>query len=75
MSCRVCGLDLPDVAGVGRFMKRTARLMIGVPDYDNYVAHRQANHPDLPVMNPTEFFRNSQDRRYGVGTKGVFRCC
>jgi uncharacterized short protein YbdD (DUF466 family) len=49
--------------------------MIGVPDYDNYLAHREANHPDQPVMNPAEFFRDSQDRRYGVGGKTAFRCC
>jgi len=50
--------------------------MVGVPDYDTYVAHRAANHPDDPVMTREEFFRNSQERRYGGGsTGGVFRCC
>jgi uncharacterized short protein YbdD (DUF466 family) len=29
---------------------RTARLMVGVPDYDTYVQHRQVTHPGLPVM-------------------------
>jgi uncharacterized short protein YbdD (DUF466 family) len=29
---------------------RTARLMIGVPDYETYVAHRRANHPDQPII-------------------------
>ena len=29
---------------------QTARLMVGVPDYDTYVAHRQTTHPDQPVM-------------------------
>lgn len=75
MSCRVCGLRLPDPGEVGRFVQQTARLMVGVGDYDTYVAHRTAQHPDLPVMTRTEFFRESQDRRYGGGTKGVFRCC
>ena len=50
--------------------------MVGVPDYDTYVAHREANHPDEPVMTREDFFRNSQERRYGGGSKGgVFRCC
>lgn len=75
MTCRVCGLTLPDAGELGRFVKQTARLMVGVPDYDTYVAHRQANHPDQPVMTKPEFFRNSQDRRYGGSTNGVFRCC
>jgi uncharacterized short protein YbdD (DUF466 family) len=53
---------------------RTARLMIGVPDYDTYVAHRRANHPQEPVMTYVEFFRERQQARYAVG-KGRFRGC
>ena len=34
----------------GYWSTRTARLMIGVPDYETYVAHRQATHPDQPIM-------------------------
>ena len=34
---------------------QTARLMVGVPDYQTYVAHRQATHPDLPMMTYVEF--------------------
>ena len=75
MTCRICGLDLPDGAEIGRFVQRTARLMVGVPDYDTYVAHRRNPPPDEPVMDKAEFFRSAQDRRYGGGPKGVFRCC
>jgi uncharacterized short protein YbdD (DUF466 family) len=53
---------------------RTARLMVGVPDYDSYVAHRQEAHPDEPVMSYAEFFRERQNARYAVG-KGKFRGC
>ena len=53
---------------------KTARLMVGVPDYETYVAHRRVNHPGLPIMNYTEFFRERQDARYAVG-KGRFRGC
>jgi uncharacterized short protein YbdD (DUF466 family) len=53
---------------------KTARLMVGVPDYDTYVAHRQTTHPDQPVMTYVEFFRERQDARYAVG-KGRFRGC
>jgi uncharacterized short protein YbdD (DUF466 family) len=54
--------------------KRTARLMIGVPDYETYVAHRQANHPDQPIMTYVEFFRERQQARYAI-SKGRFRGC
>jgi uncharacterized short protein YbdD (DUF466 family) len=53
---------------------QTARLMVGVPDYPTYVAHRQTTHPDLPVMTYVEFFRERQEARYSVG-KGRFRGC
>jgi uncharacterized short protein YbdD (DUF466 family) len=29
---------------------RAARLMVGVPDYETYVAHRRANHPNERIM-------------------------
>jgi uncharacterized short protein YbdD (DUF466 family) len=53
---------------------RTARLMVGIPDYETYVAHRQTNHPGLPIMSYEEFFVERQEARYGVG-KGRFRGC
>jgi uncharacterized short protein YbdD (DUF466 family) len=56
-------------------LKQTGRLMIGVPCYDTYVAHRLANHPDEPVMTYEEFFRDRQDTRYGVKGGGMNRCC
>ena len=50
--------------------------MIGVPDYDTYVAHMRHAHPDRPLMSYAEFFRERQSARYGEGAKrGGFRCC
>lgn len=54
-------------------LRKTGRLMCGVPDYDTYVAHVRAHHPDRPVMSYEAFFRNRQDARYGAG--GRARCC
>jgi len=52
------------MAGAARYWTtRTARLMIGVPDYETYVAHRRANHPDQPIMTYVEFFRERQEAR------------
>ncbi|HJY86688.1 MAG TPA: YbdD/YjiX family protein [Candidatus Acidoferrales bacterium] len=53
---------------------RTARLMVGIPDYEGYVAHRRANHPDQPIMTYEEFFVERQEARYAIG-KGRFRGC
>ena len=59
---------------VCEMVAQTARLMVGVPDYETYVAHRRENHPGLPVMTYEEFFRERQEARYAVG-KGRFRGC
>jgi uncharacterized short protein YbdD (DUF466 family) len=75
MTCLVCGLRFPDLGEVGRRVQQAARLMVGVGDYDAYVAHWQATHPDQKLMSKTEFFRRAQDRRYGGGPNGTFRCC
>ena len=53
---------------------RTARLMVGIPDYETYVSHRRTFHPGEPVMSYEEFFRERQEARYAVG-KGKFRGC
>ena len=53
---------------------KTARLMVGIPDYQTYVMHRQTNHPGQPVMTYEEFFRERQAARYAV-SKGRFRGC
>jgi uncharacterized short protein YbdD (DUF466 family) len=55
---------------------QTGRLMVGVPDYETYVAHRRQHHPGEPVMTYEEFFRERQNVRYGADPgKGRFRCC
>jgi uncharacterized short protein YbdD (DUF466 family) len=53
---------------------KTARLMVGIPDYETYVAHMQSVHPDQPIMNYEEFFRERQEARYAVA-RGRFRGC
>jgi uncharacterized short protein YbdD (DUF466 family) len=50
----------------------TARLMVGVPDYDAYLAHRRAHHPGEPAFTRAEFHRDRLARRYG---EGASRCC
>lgn len=54
---------------------KTARLMVGVPDYRAYVEHRTAYHPDEPIMSYEEFFRERQSSRYGEHGGKISRCC
>ncbi|GGE15466.1 hypothetical protein GCM10011390_38220 [Aureimonas endophytica] len=54
---------------------RTGNLMVGVPDYDTYVRHHEAQHPGEPVMSLAEFHRNRLEHRYGGGPNRIARCC
>ena len=58
----------------GRYLAQSLRLMVGVPDYEAYCAHRAAQHPGQPVMTYEEFFVERQEARYGV-SRGRFRGC
>jgi uncharacterized short protein YbdD (DUF466 family) len=58
----------------GAYLGQTARLMVGLPDYDNYLNHMQANHPDQTPMSYEAFFRERQEARFG-GNGKVARCC
>jgi len=52
-----------------------ARLMVGVPRYEDYLAHMAERHPDRPPMSYAEFFRDRQAARYGGGSGSGLRCC
>ncbi len=66
---------LEDFKAFARAVRQTGRLMVGIPDYDTYVNHCRATHPDQPVMSYEEFFRERQANRYGLGRNGMMRCC
>jgi uncharacterized short protein YbdD (DUF466 family) len=53
---------------------QTARLMVGIPDYETYVEHRRTFHIGEPIMTYEEFFRERQEARYAIG-KGNFKGC
>ncbi len=51
----------------------TARSMVGQPDYETYLAHMTAHHPERAPMTRIQFFRDREQARYGA--KGGGRCC
>ncbi len=65
---------LDNVRLVARRLAQTARLMVGVQDYDTYVAHMREHHPEHPVMTVAEFHRASIDARY-PGKSGKLSKC
>ena len=48
------------------------RRVIGVPDYDRYVAHVNAHHPGVEPMSYDDFVRQRMMDKY---TKPGGRCC
>ena len=57
---------------LARSLAQSLRLMVGLPDYDNYLSHMARTHPDQVPMTYEAFFRERQMARYGTG-RG--RCC
>jgi uncharacterized short protein YbdD (DUF466 family) len=60
------------LAELASALARGARLAVGLPDYETYLAHRRAHHPGEPAMSRAEFVRERMQARYG---KGASRCC
>lgn len=62
--------------GIGLFRRlaQTARLMVGVGDYDAYLHHMQAHHPELPPLSREQFVRRALEARFG-GAGGRIRRC
>ncbi|KQQ88997.1 YbdD/YjiX family protein [Massilia sp. Leaf139] len=61
------------LAQAGRYLGQSMRLMVGLPEYDTYLAHMEREHPGKPAMTYEEFFRERQEARYGSGRSGG--CC
>ena len=56
------------IASLVRGLIRTARLMVGLPDYESYVVHRRQVHPGEDLMSYEEFFRERQASRLTAET-------
>lgn len=75
------GMNKPDMTAmtqqgktVWRRLVQTARLMVGVGDYQRYRTHMAQHHPEVVAMTETEYFRHCQDSRY-PGKDGAMKRC
>jgi len=64
-----------DLSRMGKYLGQAARMLVGMPDYDTYVAHMRNTHPEQTPMSYEAFFRERQDARYGAGKGRSIRCC
>ena len=55
-----------------RLATQSAHLLVGVPDYQSYVKHRQTFHRGECVLSYTDFFRDREVARYAVEKGGGF---
>ena len=53
-------------------VRQACRQMFGIPDFDRYRAHMQAQHPGKPMLSEREFHAMAIDHRYGAARP---RCC
>jgi uncharacterized short protein YbdD (DUF466 family) len=51
---------------------RALRRVVGVPDYDAYLAHVRREHPECAPLSQDEFVRSRLDDRY---SRPGARCC
>jgi uncharacterized short protein YbdD (DUF466 family) len=72
---RIHPVDAARIKAFGKLLGQAGRMLVGMPDYDNYVAHMRNCHPDAPVMSYEAFFRERQQARYGGGKGRPVRCC
>lgn len=63
---------LAALRGLWRKLREGGALMVGVPDYDHYVAHMRENHPGHAPMTREAFVRARMEARYGG--KGTGKC-
>lgn len=62
------------LATVWQKLKEGGALMVGVPDYDRYVAHMRNAHPDITPLTREAFVRARMEARYGGKGSGKCPC-
>jgi uncharacterized short protein YbdD (DUF466 family) len=55
-------------------LREGGALMVGVPDYDRYVAHMREHHPEQEPMTRDAFVRARMEARYGGQGTGKCPC-
>lgn len=52
---------------------RVIRQVVGAPDYERYLEHQAAHHPECAPLTPREYYAEFVTRRFGSGAP--MRCC
>jgi uncharacterized short protein YbdD (DUF466 family) len=60
------------VAGRGRALLTALKRVVGMPNYEAYLEHLRAHHPECPLPSEREYFDEFLKAKYGGGFS---RCC
>ena len=63
---------LTTLHNVARRLAAIARQVLGAPDYERYVQHMRACHPQVEPLARADFYRSRLEARYD---KPGARCC
>jgi len=55
-----------------RTLRQVCRQIFGMPDYERYLAHAAARHPERPVLSRGAYCARAIEHKYG---KSGPRCC
>lgn len=55
-------------------LRQFLHMLVGVPDYETYVAHMREKHPELTPMTRSAFVRSRMEARFGKGGGGKCPC-
>ena len=53
-------------------VRRTYLQIFGIPDYERYLAHAAAHHPDEPALSRRDFSARAIERKY---SRAGPKCC
>lgn len=62
------------LAGTWQRCRHFMGMLVGVPDYDSYLAHMREKHPEHPAMTREQFVRSRMEARLGARTVGKCPC-
>jgi uncharacterized short protein YbdD (DUF466 family) len=55
-----------------RGVAAVCRQIFGIPDYQRYLQHMRAHHPEAPVLSEREFHAQATEHKYA---RNGPRCC
>ena len=63
-----------NVATTWARLRTFGAMLVGVPDYDDYVKHMTEKHPELTPLTREQFLRSRMEARLGAKEQGKCPC-